>query len=65
LKGIVVKSEARIKGISSLDLKQQQEGPSAPIVEAQPSSLVPMLTIFGVFSTTALALTYSIMKFRN
>jgi hypothetical protein len=63
-----VKCEAKILGISSIELKNRAASTAGSVALAAPSSqgnLVPLMGIFGLFSTTSFLLAYNLMKLKN
>lgn len=66
LEGMRIKCEAKVKGVSSYDLKREL-AKTQPKVETEEDevpqgTLVPMIGCFGLTSATAFALTFAIMK---
>ena len=57
-----VKCEAKLRGISSYDLKRERAQVKVEEVEEEGSSVFPMIGCFGLTSATAFALTFAIMK---
>lgn len=60
-----IKCEAKLKGISSYDLKRElakNATKSTPVDEEEYSEVFPMIGWFGLTSATAFALTFAIMK---
>ena len=61
-----LRCEAKIRGVSSLSLKEksegEQEGPIPGSVAVAQSSFLPVLYTFGLFSSTTFLLTYTLMR---
>ncbi|TNV71246.1 hypothetical protein FGO68_gene16973 [Halteria grandinella] len=56
------KCEAKIKGVSSLDVKREAAKSKGGESEAEEGSYIPMISCFGLTSATAFALTFAIMR---
>jgi len=58
------KCEAKMKGVSSLDMKREAakgKGGESEVEEGS-GSYIPMISCFGLTSATAFALTFAIMR---
>ncbi len=64
-----VKCEAKLMGISAMDLKKRKDLASAAagtVAVVSPSaSLLPLVGVFGLCSSAGFLLTYTIMKLRS
>ena len=68
LQTMQVKCEAKLLGISSIELKKRAASSAGTVaVSSTPLSknLVPLVSIFGLFSTTGFLLAYNLMKLKN
>lgn len=62
------KCEAKLLGISAIELKKRKEAEqkaSESEVIAQESSILPMMGVFGMFTGAGFLLSYALMKMKN
>jgi hypothetical protein len=62
-----VKCEAKLLGISAIELKKRKDSKAETVAIAAPQNpnLVPLMSVFGIFSGAGFLLTYALMKMKE
>ena len=66
LQTMQIKCEAKLLGISAIDLKKRKDSAVGSVAVTTPqSSLMPLVGVFGICSSAGFLLTYTILKLRG